>query len=1147
MKLEELSRLLRDVDPAAVLVTPPVLSRVALAASGMNWTVWRVPHSHCLTIDRPTLYKHVEQEELYPPDAQPPETVLLLERPSAEQLNGNRNELLGRYWRLLFHASVHRVLEQRLAGLTAAGLRDRIERLGPAAFEEARNVLTQDGFLVPDASDRAVYVEFAAVYLELRYFNPNLLSVCFPSLPPAGDVEGLLTRDADGAALFQRTRLNGALDPAPRTDDQSDESHDFYHRLTKSAQRSAKAGDTVGAAILHTRAARVAPAALTGPAQNAARADIHALVTRLQAALDLSDSQAEPWRRVLPTLLDKADQGTRPVEAALLYDLQRACREDEEPVYSLDVFEWVRSVGQKPIRRELKSQKFVRVPAQLRNAVKRLTAARLSDADRQTLGNLLQDAMNIAEGRLRGEFRPVLTNALLDAGLQPASLPERAALEKSVEELLDHISAVGYVSFGDVRDAIARGQMKLPDLAGPNEVFRGDPLLRLDRRLASLMDGVYRRAESYTRGLERVTSVNFGTQTGRWVTRNVTLPFGVALLAGQFAWLMVFERWKKAERAAAANRVPGADEPGPLGVGPNPPDGEGLKYVEGWNGEWWFHLSWVGLGLVLLAVIRSAALQRLLGRLGRGVYRAARFVVWDVPIRVWANPWVRGVIASVPVQVALNYGVKPLVVSGVILATFSKELWEYGGWPGRVITFAASVLAVNNPIGRAIEAVLLEMARVILEVFQAAPAVLRWINDLFAELLDALEWVLARAEDWLRIRGGRGGPVVVVVKVVAGIVWLPFAFLIRFYTVVLLEPMLNPIKLPLSILFAKFVYPLLLTTPGVLKADDSLLGFNSPLVGQLAEYIPEPAAWLLVMGTIWLLPDALTFLFWEMRENWRLYRANRPSALRPVMVGSHGESIKGLLHYGFHSGTVPRLFAKLRAAERLAAHSDNWRDARTYRQHLKATEEAVRRFVTRDLAAVINPSPEWSGPYLTVGRVELGTNRIRIEIVPAGPGETAWLEWEDRSGWLVAGWAVPGFLADLPQPAARVLGNALAYLYKRAGVGIGREQLRAELPADATHFDIASNGLLVWFGPRESRPLLYDLADPVNDLRPRNPDDLKPTAGPVLPAARLLFGRVQLTWSQWMGAWQSGPKGAPQFGPADWDRILLPPAKPQAA
>ena len=70
---------------------------------------------------------------------------------------------------------------------------------------------------------------------------------------------------------------------------------------------------------------------------------------------------------------------------------------------------------------------------------------------------------------------------------------------------------------------------------------------RLDRRLATLLDGIYHRGEFYVRWLERLTSINFGTETGRWITRNFTLPFLGAFLLAQFAWLIVFERRMQAE------------------------------------------------------------------------------------------------------------------------------------------------------------------------------------------------------------------------------------------------------------------------------------------------------------------------------------------------------------------------------------------------------------------------------------------------------------------------------------------------------------------------------------------------------------------------------------------------------------------------
>ncbi|MDY3563257.1 hypothetical protein R5W23_004757 [Gemmata sp. JC673] len=1135
MRVEELGRILRDIDPAVVLVTEPVLARVVQKVAGRTWAVWRVPHSHCFVVDRFTLFKHVEPDELQlPSDHSLPQHVLLLERPAPELLAGSRDELLGRYWRLLFHACVHREIEPRLGALAPDALRERIEAIGPAAFEEVRNVLLEDRQLAPDADDRAVYFEFAAYFLELRFFNPALIPVSFPRLS-AAEAAQVLDRDVDGAGLFRRTRPPGTPDPAPRTDDQSDESHDYYHKLVRHARRAAATGDTVAAAVLRTRAARVAPAVLTVPTQEAARADVHALVDRLRRAIGATDDESENWRRVLPSLLDKADQGVRPVEASILYDLQRACRDHEEPVYALDAAEWVLSVGKRPIRRPLDSERFVRVPAQLRTALHRLTAARLSDADRQALAALLRGAIERAERRLRERFRPILTDALHDAGLQPATLPERTALEKTVEELLDRVSASGFLTFADVRDAIARGQMKLPDLSGGPEYLGGDPLLRLDKRLAALMDGVYRRGESYTRLLEGLTAIGFGTQGGRWAVTNVAVPFLGAFLLAEFVWMLVFDR-----RAAVAKRA-GETEP---------------AFFSGWNAEWWFHLGWVALGAVFLLVIRSPRVRETVSSVFWTGYRVARYVCWDLPARVWSTPWVRALVASAVGQTVLNLGLKPLALSGTLWVLFREQLWD-SGWAARAVTLAAAVFVVNTRPGRAAEQLLLTAARGLLDVLASAPALLVWVNDLFRDLLDALDWVLTRAEDWLRLRG-RAGPLSVLARVIAGLLWMPFAFLVRFYAVVLIEPMINPLKLPLTLLCAKFVYPLLLLSPQILVRDHSSpLGYGSPLVAALAPYLSQPVGFVFVMGTLWLMPDALTYLVWEMRENWRLFRANRPTTLRPVAVGPHGETVKALLHRGFHSGTLPRLYARLRAGEREATRTDNWRDVRAHRQALEELEEAVRRFVARELVAVLNPGAGrhgWGGPVLDVGKVQLATNCVRVELT-GGAGEAAWLAWEDRSSWLVAGWDRIGFLADLPPGPAREFENALAYLYRRAGVDLVREQVRAALPPAAL-FDVSPAGLLVQYGPLESGPpVLYDLFEPGDELRPLTPAGRRPAVAPALEARRVMFRRVELTWGEWEKVWDARPDQPtspdapvrPPFGPREFTHNLLPARAPSPA
>ena len=49
------------------------------------------------------------------------------------------------------------------------------------------------------------------------------------------------------------------------------------------------------------------------------------------------------------------------------------------------------------------------------------------------------------------------------------------------------------------------------------------------------------------------------------------------------------------------------------------------------------------------------------------------------------------------------------------------------------------------------------------------------------------------------------------------------------------------------------------------------------------------------MKSFTVIPGIFGFLAWELKENWKLYRANRPKTLRPVQVGSHGESLARLI------------------------------------------------------------------------------------------------------------------------------------------------------------------------------------------------------------------------------------------------------------
>jgi hypothetical protein len=1102
MKLSELRQALQAADPAAVLASPRVLDRVIQQVCRLPNLLWNVPHRECYVVDRQVLFRHVEQDDLdLEPDQLLPATVILLARPSVEELNSlDRAAILSKYWRLLFHANMHLALETREAEgrLTAEDIRERIERIGRAEFEEIRAVLTQDRALMQGASERAAYVEFVAVYLELRYFAANLLPTYFPGIRDFKLIDHLLERDLDADVLFARTRLAGAPDPVLSPDTSSDEAHDYYWRLIRAAERAARSGNTVRAGILRTKAARVAPASLADSTRASAEAEIQRLTKRLQAALLLTDTEAAEWAKDLTPLLDKADQGSHPVEAVLLFDLQKVCLDHERNIYDLSLVEWALSAGKRPIKRPLPSQRLVRITSHLRNATQRLTMARLSDTDRQHLARLLQTALQQSEERLRARFRPVFTGALHDVGLQPTNAPERTAFHKLIEEMLDRISSQGFLTFSDLRDALSRNQLKLPDLTDPQDFVRGDLLLRLDRRLAALLDGVYRPSELYSRLLERLTALSFGTATGRLLTLFVLLPFGGAFLILQAGTYLLDLAYK-----LGLQREP-------------PPELSGTTT----------YLTILLLGLFLMALIHVEPFRR---RFVRTAVLLARGLHWsfiDLPRRLMRITWLGNLIESWPFQLFYGFLVKPLVVC-VLVALFLPDAFLTGSggfnWAGIASVFLAAMLLINSRFGRAGADALSQGAVKLYDMLRSGliQGLFRFVLFVFKRVTDAVESVLFSVDEWLRFRtGDTWGSMIV--RTSLGVLWFPVSYVVRFYVVVLVEPMINPIKLPISILAAKFVYPLLALLGWLDLAD-----FSSPLVAPLAPYLTKPLAWLLVIGTFYLLPDAFAYLAWELKENWRLYRANRSPNLRPIPIGPHGETVHGLLRPGFHSGTIPKLYTRLRHAEREAIRTGSWRAARTCRHGLQEVERALRLFVERNLIALLRESASWKNERLSVGHVELTANRIALELVHAEfPERPVWLEFEERKGWLIAAFRERGWLDHIRPEQSRLLTAALTNLYRLAGVDLVREQVRAQLPADVGDFDVTARRLVLWADHRRDRLLFsYDLRDPQGPLKPRNRAGALVPDGPVLDPSQVLFSHVPLTWQQWVESWQKDSEG----------------------
>ena len=217
ISLPQLERAIGSVEPAARLVLPRLLRRVVRLHTSLHGLGFRVPHSKTYVIPRTALLALIadfraDREEIgFGPTEELPERVILLERPNAEILDQwPRGEVLLYYWELLFHARVHEAFD---CLAEQPHIEARLAALGSLEFDEIRNVLGQERFLLPPCDDASTYIEFAAVYLGIRYFQPFLMASFFPALESLEKVDAILALDIAAEEILDATRLPGTPQP----------------------------------------------------------------------------------------------------------------------------------------------------------------------------------------------------------------------------------------------------------------------------------------------------------------------------------------------------------------------------------------------------------------------------------------------------------------------------------------------------------------------------------------------------------------------------------------------------------------------------------------------------------------------------------------------------------------------------------------------------------------------------------------------------------------------------------------------------------------------------------------------------------------------------------------------------------------------
>ena len=1070
----QLSRVIQAVEPSARLVSSRFIRRVIRWHFNLSSGA-RAPHALCFEIAREELL-----ESGYALDIGDslPERVLLLPVPDDDDESSSERVLLD-LWRRLFHARVDRAIDQK-----GSRIADNPVLFNATVRHEIRTVLMGEHRLPPPEDDKTLYREFAAFFLELKFFAPHSIEVYFPGFLHPDVVARFVENGIEAQLLFDATRPVGAPQPglAMHEERKSEPATAVPAIIAEDAAAQALAasaaekGNDVRAGIRYRQLGKVTDA--EGRLQH--------LAERLRIPLSRNDADSSTTYAVLRPLLEPASQGYWPVAGRLLYELQKACIDVERKVYAVDLVECVVSFFKQPVKRLLSKRRDVNVLRRLRAALYYAERVSLSIDQRESLVKLLQAAIGVTVRRIGHDNRPILVEVLDEVGLVPENQAERIARDKMVDELIDLLCARGFLKMSDLRDAIARNRLKLNDLTGPAELVLGDPIIRANRFLALRMDGIYRRGEIYMRGLQRLTSLAFGTLPGRLLTKFAILPFGGAfvLLEGLHHFIEAIE--------GLVHLVVGHQPPGNA-------IGEVATIVQdpsSMDSAWTSPYTIAIVGIFLLCLIHLPTFRRRVGKV-------ARTVLLDVPSAIYHSPILRGFFDNRITYLFARYLLTPLLIGG-LAGLCLRLLGE--GWDATLIASGGVALLsgtlFRTPAGRGLEErfdeVMSRVWRIISVNFIIG--VLTLILSFFRAFFELLERGMYAVDEWLRFREGESSASFVF-KLVFGTFWFFFAYTFRFAWNLLIEPQINPIKhFPVVTVSHKLLLPMV---PSLAKSFELSL----------------PTTTTIVSG----IPGIFGFLVWECKENWKVYKANRSPVISPVQVGSHGERVHGLLRPGFHSGVVPKQFAKLRKAETAGDH----KKAAKIHHYLDHVAEAVHHLAQRLLIAYLKTSRRWGGLPIHAEKIRLSTNRLRIPLTIQHWEGRVVISIEERSGYLIGSVEEPDWIGKLTDKQRSAFTDALSALYKLSGVHLLREQAAAILGIEKHRLDCRPEGLVVL--PKYVGEEVFLDRDDAPEMVASAPIDGRPPT--PIPVGDLLLTETPIEWQKWVERWEADHAGKAPLEP----------------
>lgn len=654
----------------------------------------------------------------------------------------------------------------------------------------------------------------------------------------------------------------------------------------------------------------------------------------------------------------------------LLHDLQRVLLEGRTTYYRLRPWRWLTSYGTTGLRQILPFQARLKALRALDSAQGRFDQLGWSTLDIERFTWPLRELSAHLATQLAEQLRPRLRTTLEEAGFTPSNHLERVAAHKMREELLDIIQRRRHLKFTDVRDVVARNILRLPDPT-LDELRQGDRLAQFDRVAARELPGVYQPGELYIKGLQQLGAPLFGTPRGRLVLRYLIVPFGLAFLGLKTIDLIL-----------------------------------GLVLPDDLTP----HLTRLWLVLALGTLINGLANTRIGRWLATTTWRATwwtlrllfydglrRLMRWGPVARLLATNLIRGLDRNLvqPLFIGVLM-VLPFFFVGRLIEGLDIEI----GLSFFVVAFALGTLLRNTPAGRRLlDNAVSAMRQFLRRVNQTLViGLIRELLHFFKEVTRRFEQGLHRIEEVLSHQLGESRWQLALKSVFVP-VWKLLESIIQFYVTVLVEPQINPIKhFPLVTIAHKLMLPFLPALTGL-------------MVAVTEPFLPKLIAYPFVTLTILLLPGLAGFLVWELKENWKIYAANHAGSglvaqttgkieavhrvdlewlpVEPAMIGSHGETMRGMLRRGFHSGTLPKAFDRLRRVLR-----EQIRDEIPYPQRLRdaqrrlaEVDHALCVFCARELGYALRRramQPDCGLVRVETGRPRLSSNAFELTMALFG-------------------------------------------------------------------------------------------------------------------------------------------------------------------